>query len=276
LANKHDIEVVETLVEIGMADPIVVNEHGHQEDVKIHHHYFHPKKHIPKTMSSDDCNMSPVEGKTFSVLRSMHNCQSLMCTNGTNKYVCKYVMKIDASNYVVFWASPYDAGKLMSQNQFLHNIKVGTSEYNEKKAFEKSKLIGVEDDDESLKLYCNELLVKYIKSKLVHYPNGYRLTGCWIIVAKQLLENVIIHDEIQITDMPPVLQSYLDNYKNEKVENMLMCLKMDMLDTTFGEMDVSVMLHSIPEKSVFLGNAGTSDDGQWDGIEMVSKIDLQS
>ena len=39
----------------------------------------------------------------------------------------------------MFRASPYDAGKLMSQAQFLHNTKVGTSEYNEKKAFEKSR-----------------------------------------------------------------------------------------------------------------------------------------
>ena len=65
LANKHDVEVVETSVEIGKADPVVVNEHGLQEYVKINHHYFHPKKHIPLRMSSDDCNMSPVEGNTF-------------------------------------------------------------------------------------------------------------------------------------------------------------------------------------------------------------------
>ena len=70
-----------------MADPIVVNKHGHQDDVKIHHHYFHPNKHTPMTMRSDYCNMEPVEGKTFSVLRSMQNCQSVMCTNDTNKYV---------------------------------------------------------------------------------------------------------------------------------------------------------------------------------------------
>ena len=104
MEHKHDVDVVETLVEIGMTDPVVVKKHGHQEYVKIHHHYFHPKTHIPLTTSSDDCNMSPVEGKTFSELRSMQNCQCLMYTNGTNKYVCKYVMKIDASNYVVLRA----------------------------------------------------------------------------------------------------------------------------------------------------------------------------
>ena len=83
-----------------------------------------------------------------------------------------------------------------------------------RESFRYAKLIGAEDDEESLKKYCNELVVKYIKGQLVHYPNGYKLTGSWIIVAKQLLESVIIHNEIQITDMPPVLQSDLDNYKN--------------------------------------------------------------
>ena len=29
LANKHDVEVVETLVEIGVTDPVFVNKHGH-------------------------------------------------------------------------------------------------------------------------------------------------------------------------------------------------------------------------------------------------------
>ena len=43
---------------------------------------------------------------------------------------------------------------------------------------------------------------------------------------------------------------------------MLMCLKMDMLDAAFVEMDDSVLLHSIPEKSVFLAGECSSDDVQ--------------
>ena len=75
--------------------------------------------------------------------------------------------------------------------------------------------------------------------------------------------------------MPPVFQSYLDNYKNEKVENMMMCLKMDMFDAAFAEMDDSVLLHSIPEKSVFLADEGTSDE-YWYGKDMFSKSKVQS
>ena len=64
-------------------------------------------------------------------------------------------------------------------------------------SFSYAKLIGVEEDEESLKEYCNELLAKYIKFQFVHYPNGYRLTFCWIIVSRHLLESVIIHDDIK-------------------------------------------------------------------------------
>ena len=35
----------------------------------------------------------------------------------------------------------------------------------------------------------------------------------WIVAAKELLDSLIIRDEIPITDMPPILQSDLDNKK---------------------------------------------------------------
>ena len=60
--------------------------------------------------------MSPVEGKLFSACRSMQNLQSLNCTNGTNKYVCKYCAKIDQQNYVVVKSHPHNSGTLMSRS----------------------------------------------------------------------------------------------------------------------------------------------------------------
>ena len=47
------------------------------------------------------------------------------------------------------------------------------------------------------------------------------------------LISVIINYEIVITDMPSVLQSYLENYNNEQVENILLSFKLDMLDESF-------------------------------------------
>jgi len=90
-------------------------------------------------MTTDDYNISPAEGKTFSVLRSMQNIQYLYCTNGVNKYVCKYVAKLDQANYVVVRAHPNDKGVLLTKSQFLHNTKIASSAFNENKARENSR-----------------------------------------------------------------------------------------------------------------------------------------
>ena len=91
------------------------------------------------------------------------------------------------------------------------------------------KLIGANNDEDSLKLYSRELLRKYIEKQLVYFPNSTRVTDTWIVAAKELLDSVIICDEIPITDMPPILQSDLDNNKNELVIKTLKDLKYHMV-----------------------------------------------
>ena len=115
IPNHHSEEVIQILQDVGMAEVQEVNEYGCQTKFTCCHPYFHPVKHIPPTLTTFDCNMSPVEGKTFCVCRSQQNIQSLIGTNGTNKYICKYCSKMDKSNYVVFRASPHDSGRLISQ-----------------------------------------------------------------------------------------------------------------------------------------------------------------
>ena len=75
-------------------------------------------------MSTFDTNMSPVEGKTFSACLSMQNIQTLTDCGGVNKYVCKYVGKIDEQNYVVVYVD--GKGQLVTKGQFLHNTKITT------------------------------------------------------------------------------------------------------------------------------------------------------
>ena len=75
-------------------------------------------------MSTFDTNMSPVEGKTFSACLSMQNIQTLTDCGGVNKYVCKYVGKIDEQNYAVVYVD--GKGQLVTKGQFLHNTKITT------------------------------------------------------------------------------------------------------------------------------------------------------
>ena len=84
-------------------------------------------------------NISPVEGKTFSVLKSMQNVQWLTKTNGVNKYVCKYIGKIDENNLVIVRSHPHENGTLISKQTFIHNTKIPISSINERLALEKKR-----------------------------------------------------------------------------------------------------------------------------------------
>ena len=118
LPRNWSSDCVDRLVKIGLAE--IVSE----EEIKYNHDFFTPKRHIPPTMSTHDMNMSPVEGKTFSVCESMQNIQMLTDCGGVNKYVCKYIGKIDEQNYVVIYVD--GKSQLVTKGQFLHNTKIST------------------------------------------------------------------------------------------------------------------------------------------------------
>ena len=139
IAVKPSPECINKLVGIGMADPICYNENGYPSEFKSSHLFFHPTRHIPPTNPNDYHNISPVEGKTFAACRSMQNIQCLTQSGGLNKYVCKYIGKIDENNYFIIHAHPHDPGVLISQSTFLHNTKVTGSAINEMKALEKKR-----------------------------------------------------------------------------------------------------------------------------------------
>jgi hypothetical protein len=103
---------------------------------KSHHPFFNPKRHIPPTNPTNDMNMSPVEGRIFSVCRSMLNVQQLTECGGVNKYVNKYITKIDEQNFVIVNVDGQRNGALVTKSQFLHNTKVVSSKINEDKAKE--------------------------------------------------------------------------------------------------------------------------------------------
>ena len=63
----------------------------------------------------------------------MQNIQLLTQTGGCNKYVVKYLGKIDDQNYVIVYTDTHTNGTLVTKRTFLHNTKVSTSKYNEMK-----------------------------------------------------------------------------------------------------------------------------------------------
>ena len=139
IESKISQECMDRLIQIKLAEPIIKNKFGVPSTFKSHHGFFHPKRHIPPTNPNDTLNISPVEGYTFSILRSMQNIQSLTHTNGLNRYVCKYIGKIDEQNQIFIRSHPNDPSKLVSSSNFLHNTKVTGTAINEEKALNKKR-----------------------------------------------------------------------------------------------------------------------------------------
>ena len=118
-------------MKIGLIDPVLENEHGYKTAIKSKLSFLHPKCHIPPTNPSNDINMSPCEGQTFLICRYMQNIQILLHRGGVNKYVCKYIAKLDEQNYIVVMVDPETNGQLVKGTIFLHNTKVQTTKINE-------------------------------------------------------------------------------------------------------------------------------------------------
>ena len=108
-----------------MIEELEIDDDGNVAKFKSTLDFFHPVRHIPPTNATDDMNISPVEGYTFAVCRSMQNIQVLTGAGGCSKYVLKYISKIDEQNYVV--VSVEGQGKITTRANYLHNTKVTSS-----------------------------------------------------------------------------------------------------------------------------------------------------
>lgn len=106
-----------------------VNEYGWEGEFVSFHPFFRPMRHIPSTNANLDMNISPVETRTFVACRSMQNIQSLTHSNGCNRYVVKYVGKLDRGSYVIFSCNPNKLGAITAEANFLHNTKISTSAF---------------------------------------------------------------------------------------------------------------------------------------------------
>ena len=118
---------IDRLVNIGVVEPVVQNEHGYRKEIKSKLSFLHPKRHIPPTNPSDVINMWPCEGYTFANCLSMQNIQVLTHGGGVNKYICKYIGKLDEQNYIVVLVDPETNGQLIKKATFLHNTNVEDS-----------------------------------------------------------------------------------------------------------------------------------------------------
>ena len=135
LPNYYLLECVKRLIKIVFALLICIHGNGYQEHIQYEPPLFNPKRHIPLNNTTDDINMSPIEGRNFYALCLMQKIQQLTDCGKVKNYVWKYVGKIDKNYYVV--VNVDGKGDLVTKALFLHNTKVVTSKIKNDKARKK-------------------------------------------------------------------------------------------------------------------------------------------
>jgi len=136
-------ETIDILEECGKYDSTIICQdatHGHScTNCKFLHKYFKSRRFMVKCNPNAEDNMSPVDRRLFTVCDSMQNLQILLHTAGLCKYLVKYLVKRDKVNRAMAFADVH-TGDVRVGKERIHNSKIATSNYNEEKAFEKSRM----------------------------------------------------------------------------------------------------------------------------------------
>jgi hypothetical protein len=130
----HTPEVVAILAECGLCDePPVDNPALFTGE----HEVLRCMRHIPPVRRGED-NMSPVNAPLFPAMRSMQNVQRVF-QYSVNRYVAKYIIKIDLNSHTVLSVNIHNERDIRAKSTFLHNTKIASSAYNEKKRIDKQR-----------------------------------------------------------------------------------------------------------------------------------------
>ena len=124
----HNPEVIALLAECGLCDRPPPNKPW---EFKGEADFLTMERYIPPVRRRDN-NMSPVNSHIFASMLSMMNIQRVG-GYGVNRYVTKYITKIDENSHTVCSVNPRDESQVFAKTSFLHNTKISSSSYNEQK-----------------------------------------------------------------------------------------------------------------------------------------------
>ena len=124
-------------------------------------------------ITNAQCNMSPIIPEYFMMFKSMHNAQVISQSNGTSKYICKYVTKIDEGNKAILFSNSRTED-IRVGSQFLHNTKIVTSAINESKAFQSKRYKNHPTGTEFPDVYSLHLILGYpeVTTNIPFIPNN--------------------------------------------------------------------------------------------------------
>ena len=132
-------------------------------------------------------------------------------------------------------------------------------------AFCYAKLIGSEEDKDSLHSYSHDLSVALIKEQLHYFPNSMKVLQSFIVMSGDLFDGVIIKNEMSITEMPPVQLSVLNASLEEDKVKYRNDLKKNIVDAIFLELGNMVETCNIPAKED-LYNTSIESSLDWDPV----------
>ena len=69
----------------------------------------------------------------------MQNIQVITDSGGCNKYIIKYIGKIDSQNFAIVHTDSHSNGRLITKATHIHNSKLSSSKTNEDKARENKR-----------------------------------------------------------------------------------------------------------------------------------------
>ena len=137
-------------------------------------------------------------------------------------------------------------------------------------------LIGNNTDEESLLQYANDLTRKWIIEQVQYFPNSQRVIDFWIITAYQLFCDVIVKNELPITEMPPVLLSTLLSQQQADMIEHKRTIKLNLIDAAFNEIGEDGLERCmVPSKEDLIG-ATLSNNLNWDPVISFKKSVNQS
>ncbi len=102
-----------------------------------------------------------------------------------------------------------------------------------RECFRKAMLIGLDNDEDSLRTYMDDLLRRFIVEEVVYYPSSIRKVDGFIVLANRVFEHIIVHDNFVANDIPFQLTEVL-NRAEESFTNWWIETKSKQLDAIFN------------------------------------------
>ena len=102
-----------------------------------------------------------------------------------------------------------------------------------------AKLIGPENDDESLQSYSDQVFVLFIEEQLIYFPNSRSIIDSWITIIADLFNEAIKNDSIPVTEMPAVQQTTLMKSIDENCTKYIDKLKKEVITSACKELSNS-------------------------------------